>query len=81
MTRPRRRRAGPGRLTEEAEMRSPSTIITGIATAIIAIVGLLMAARAGDEALAGAGLAFFAFGTLFCFWLLKRWFDAAERRG
>ena len=78
-TRPRRRPVGRVRRTEEAEMRSVSTIITGIATVLVAIICLFPAARAEDEASTSASLAFFAFGTLLCFRLLKRCFDADER--
>ena len=39
---------------------------------IIALLGLVMASQAGDAVFYGTGLALFAFGVLFIFFVIKR---------
>ncbi len=62
-------------------MEALSTIITGALVGLVGLVGLYLAAHAVDATMYPVGLALFAFGVLFDFWLIKRWFDAAEREG
>lgn len=39
---------------------------------------LTLAARSGEFPLAVGGIAVFVLSVLFCFFLIKKWFDAAE---
>jgi hypothetical protein len=65
----------------------PVPIENGTALAIViallaalAVLGLLLAARAGEVMLEATGYALFAFSLVFIFWNLKHYFDARERR-
>ncbi|HSA80163.1 MAG TPA: hypothetical protein VLE23_05030 [Geminicoccaceae bacterium] len=47
--------------------------ILGALLALLSLVGLFMASGAKDELFYGVGLAFFLFGVLFIFGLIKRY--------
>ncbi len=53
--------------------------ILGLFMAVLAILGLVLAAGAYDTGMYTFGLGLFAFGTFFDFWLVKKFFDAKER--
>jgi ABC-type maltose transport system permease subunit len=63
------------------EMEAISTVVTGALVGLVALLGLFLSAHATDATIYPVGLALFGFGVLFDFWLVKRWFDTAERRG
>ncbi len=48
--------------------------------AALAVLGLLLAARAREAVVETTGYALFAFGLVFIFWNLKHYFDAREQR-
>jgi hypothetical protein len=50
-----------------------------IFSALLALLGLFTAAAARETGLAVFGWGLLGFGYLFCFWLVKRHFDEAER--
>jgi hypothetical protein len=52
--------------------------ILGAFVTILGIIGLILAAGAYDTGMYTFGLALFAFGIWFDFWLIKKSFDAAE---
>ncbi len=58
-----------------------STIITMIAAGLVALIGLVEATHAVDAGMYVFGLVAFVFGVFLDFWLLKRHFDAEDRRG
>lgn len=45
---------------------------------LMGLGGLTLSARSGDLALNFGGLVVFVLAVLFCFLLIKKWFDAAE---
>jgi uncharacterized membrane protein len=53
--------------------------ILGLFMALLAVLGLVLAAGAYDTGMYTFGLLLFAFGTFFDFWLVKKSFDAKER--
>ncbi|GEM_PF-567962 len=53
--------------------------ILGLVMAVLAILGLVLAANAYDTGMYTFGLGLFAFGIFFDFWLIKKAFDASER--
>ena len=60
-------------------MQAVASWIVGAVVAVMGLMGLFLASRAADDALALFGLALFAFATLFVFGLIKRGYDARER--
>ena len=60
-------------------MSRVSTWLVGIMVAAIGLVGLVLASRAEDGALALFGGALFVFAVLFEFGLIRRVYDAIER--
>ena len=54
--------------------------IFGIFAALCAILGLLLSSRAIDSGMYTFGLAFFAFGCFFVFFLMKQHYDAKDAR-
>lgn len=57
---------------------TPSAMLFGTIGIVLALVGLLMAATATDQAFYVAGLIMFVAFVLFLFTLVKRHFDAAD---
>lgn len=57
---------------------NPSSILFGTIGIVLALVGLLMAAAAKDDAFYIAGLIMFVAFVLFLFTLVKRHFDTAD---
>jgi len=57
---------------------TPSSVIFGTIGVLMALIGLLMAAAAKDDAFYIAGLIMFVAFVLFLFTLVKRHFDAAD---
>lgn len=55
--------------------------VVGAAISLLALVGLIVAARAHDATMYWVGLAIFAFAVLFVFHMVKRSFDQAEVGG
>jgi Zn-dependent membrane protease YugP len=53
--------------------------ILGLVMAVLAVLGLVLAANAYDTGMYTFGLGLFAFGIFFDFWLVKKSFDAKER--
>ncbi len=53
--------------------------ILGLAMAVFAVLGLVLASGAYDTGMYTFGLLLFAFGTFFDFWLVKKCFDAKEQ--
>jgi len=53
--------------------------ILGLFAAFLAILGLVLASGAWDTGMYTFGIALFAFGVLFDFWLVKKHFDALDR--
>jgi hypothetical protein len=51
-----------------------------VLASLMGLGGLTLAARSGDLALVFGGLVAFVLAVLFCFFLIKKWFDAAEDR-
>ena len=60
-------------------MRRVSSWLVGIMVAAIGLLGLVLASRAEDGALALFGGALFVFAVLFEFGLIRRVYDAIER--
>jgi hypothetical protein len=60
-------------------MSRVSTWLVGIMVAAIGLLGLVLASRAEDGALALFGGALFVFAVLFEFGLIRRVYDAIER--
>ena len=60
-------------------MSKVSTWLVGIMVAAIGLLGLVLASRAEDGALALFGGALFVFAVLFEFGLIRRVYDAIER--
>ncbi len=60
-------------------MSPASAVVTGVLVALIGFVGLYLAARAQDATMYAVGLVLFGFAVAFEFWLVKRWFDYADR--
>jgi hypothetical protein len=60
-------------------MSPASAIATGILVGLIGYTGLFFAAHAEDQTMHAVGLVVFAFAVAFEFWLIKRWFDYADR--
>ena len=60
-------------------MRRVSSWLVGIMVAAIGLLGLILASRAEDGALALFGGALFVFAVLFEFGLIRRVYDAIER--
>ena len=56
-------------------------VILATITGLIGLLGAFVASRAGGGPLQGAGLILAAGAVLFVFFLIKRHFDQAERRG
>lgn len=54
--------------------------IVVVALAVLAVVGLLLAARSNEAVVAAVGYALFGFSLVFLFWNLKHYFDGRERR-
>jgi hypothetical protein len=54
--------------------------IVGAAMAVLALIGLIVSARAHDTTMYWVGLVVFAFGVLFIFHMVKRSFDQAEAK-
>ena len=59
-------------------MSNMSLTISLVIMSLIALVGLVIAARSVDGAIYAFGLLLFLFGVLFDFWLIKRYFDRHE---
>ena len=59
-------------------MSNMSLTISLVIMSLIALVGLVVAARSVDGAIYAFGLLLFLFGVLFDFWLIKRYFDRQE---
>ena len=57
---------------------NPSSILFGTIGIVLALVGLLMASAAKDDAFYIAGLIMFVAFVLFLFTLVKRHFDGAD---
>jgi Zn-dependent membrane protease YugP len=57
---------------------TPSSIVFGALGVLLALLGLLMAASARDDAFYISGLILFVAFVLFLFTLVKRHFDAAD---
>jgi hypothetical protein len=53
--------------------------IVGAAVAVLALIGLVVAAKAHDTTMYWVGLAIFVFAILFIFNMVKRSFDTAEQ--
>ncbi len=53
-------------------------LVIGSLMSILGLLGLVLAADAIDAAMHHFGFALFGFSTLFVFWLIKTYFDAAE---
>jgi hypothetical protein len=53
--------------------------ILGLAMAVFAVLGLVLASGAYDTGMYTFGLLLFAFGVFFDFWLVKKFFDAKEQ--
>lgn len=78
------RRAGDGAaslrplplLVEDAT----ALVIVVALLALVAVLGLVLAARSGEATLTATGYALFGFGLVFIFWNLKHYFDVRERR-
>jgi Ca2+/Na+ antiporter len=60
---------------------TPSSIVFGTIGVLMALIGLVMAASAKDDAFYIAGLIMFVAFVLFLFTLVKRHFDAADSAG
>jgi hypothetical protein len=60
-------------------MSAVSAIVTGVVIGIVGFVGLVLAAHAADQTTYAVGLAVFVLAVAFEFWLIKRWFDYADR--
>lgn len=60
-------------------MSPASAVVTGVLVALIGFVGLHLAAHAQDATMYAVGLVLFGFAVAFEFWLIKRWFDYADR--
>ncbi|HLJ19527.1 MAG TPA: hypothetical protein VKU84_04980 [Stellaceae bacterium] len=54
--------------------------ILGLFMAVLAVLGLVLAAGAYDTGMYTFGLSLFAFGIFFDFWLVKKAFDAKEEQ-
>lgn len=54
--------------------------IMGVFVAFVGFVGLFMAAAARDFAILAFGLGLALFAVLFCGWMIRTAFDAAEER-
>ena len=59
-------------------MSDTSLTISLVIMSLIALVGLVVAARSVDGAIYAFGLLLVLFGVLFDFWLIKRYFDRQE---
>lgn len=59
-------------------MSNVSLAVSLTIMSLIALVGLVVAARSVDGALYAFGLLLCLFGVLFDFWLIKRYFDSRE---
>lgn len=53
------------------------TFFTVLAS-LMGLAALTLAARTSDFALSFGGLTVFILAVLFCFFMIKKWFDAAE---
>jgi hypothetical protein len=53
----------------------------GIMSGLFALLGLLMAGRAHDKGILLFGLALFAAGVLFAWWMIKTAYDEVEAGG
>jgi hypothetical protein len=51
-------------------------VFLGCLMALLALLGLTMAAKAGDEGMFVAGMLFFLFGVGYNFWLIARAYPA-----
>jgi hypothetical protein len=60
-------------------MNEAASWLVGLALAAIGVLGLYLASRAADGALALFGLSLFVFAILFVFGLIRRGYDARER--
>lgn len=60
---------------------NPSSIVFGTIGIVLALVGLLMASAAKDDAFYIAGLIMFVAFVLFLFTLVKRHFDSVDAAG
>ena len=60
-------------------MSAVSAIVTGVVVGVIGFVGLVLASRAVDQTMYAVGLVVFVVAVAFEFWLIKRWFDYADR--
>jgi hypothetical protein len=49
-----------------------------VLASLMGLGGLTLSARSGDLALNFGGLVVFVLAVLFCFFLIKKWFDAEE---
>jgi hypothetical protein len=56
-----------------------SLVVLVALLAVLAVAGLLLAARSGEATLEAAGYALFGSGLIFIFWNLKHYFDWHER--
>ena len=59
-------------------MGDVSKWVVGAAISVLALVGLIVSARAQDATMYWVGLAIFVFAVLFIFHMVKRSFDQAE---
>ncbi|BBK44986.1 hypothetical protein STVA_50060 [Allostella vacuolata] len=62
-------------------MSATASFVIGTLIGLLGLLGLLVAARAEDPQMYAVGLVFAVFAVAFDSWLLKRWFDQAERHG
>ncbi|MBM3600374.1 MAG: hypothetical protein FJX35_19410 [Alphaproteobacteria bacterium] len=61
-------------------MGDVSKWIVGAAVAVLALIGLIVAAKAQDSTMYWVGLAIFVFAIGFIFNMVKRNFDAADQK-
>ncbi len=62
-------------------VEDPAALLLLVAAlAVLAIIGLLLAARGGDPVVAAVGYALFGSSLLFTCWNLKHYFDSREHR-
>ncbi len=62
-------------------MGDVSKWVVGATISVLALVGLIVSARAQDATMYWVGLAIFAFAVLFIFHMVKRSFDQEEAGG
>ncbi|MBM3556784.1 MAG: hypothetical protein FJX47_14670 [Alphaproteobacteria bacterium] len=62
----------------EQPKEAGATFATGVLAAIVALVGLVLTAKAGDGGMIVFGFGLLVFGVGFVYWTIKRGFDRAD---